>query len=60
MEGGSMAGMMSSMDVGEDVGGQAFMGVGDGSYVMDMISGQGGFGSMEMNPLWSTSDWGLM
>ncbi|KAH6839525.1 fungal-specific transcription factor domain-containing protein [Chaetomium sp. MPI-CAGE-AT-0009] len=60
MEGGSVAGMMPSMDAGDGVGGQAFMGAGDGSYVMDMISGQGGLGYMEVDPLWSTADWGLM
>lgn len=60
MDGGSMAGVMSSMDVGQGIGGQAFMGAGDGRYVMDMISGQGGLGLMEMDPLWSTADWGLM
>ncbi|EAQ88779.1 hypothetical protein CHGG_05398 [Chaetomium globosum CBS 148.51] len=59
-EGGLVPGVMSSMEVGEGFGGQAFMGASGDGYVIDMISGQGGFGFMEVDPLWSTADWGLM
>ncbi|KAH6627443.1 hypothetical protein F5144DRAFT_630768 [Chaetomium tenue] len=59
-EGGSMACVVPSIEIEKGFGGQAFMGASGDSYVIDMISGQGGLGFMEMDPLWSTADWGLM